>query len=59
MPMMTPVSNRTGFTDSGFSSQSLDSYIRNKPFTDEELDRILPSTGYEIVKPPDGYQINL
>jgi len=29
---------------------------RNKPMTDEELDQILPSNGYEIVKPPENYQ---
>lgn len=27
-----------------------------KEFTDEELDKILPSEGYEIVKPPEGYE---
>jgi hypothetical protein len=25
--------------------------------SDEELNRILPSTGYEIVQPPVGYQV--
>jgi len=29
---------------------------RNRPLTDEELDQLLPSQGYEIVKPPEGYQ---
>ena len=29
---------------------------RNKPFTDEELDQLLPLEGYEIVKPPDNYK---
>ena len=28
----------------------------NKPFTDEDLDKILPSQGYEVVKQPEGYQ---
>lgn len=28
---------------------------RNRPYTDEELDNIMPSAGYEIVRPPDGY----
>jgi len=28
----------------------------NRPFTDAELDAILPSQGYEIIKPPEGYQ---
>lgn len=28
---------------------------RNKPFTDAELNEILPTAGYEIVRPPDGY----
>lgn len=30
-------------------------YERNKPLTDEELNRILPAAGYEILQPPDGY----
>ncbi|KAF8818747.1 putative U2 small nuclear ribonucleoprotein family protein [Cardiosporidium cionae] len=29
---------------------------RNRPLTDEELDQMLPSEGYEIVKPPTDYQ---
>ena len=31
---------------------------RNKPFNDEELDMLLPGNddGYEILKPPEGYQ---
>lgn len=32
-----------------------DYYERNRPMTDQELSRILPPTGYEIVKPPEGY----
>ncbi|KAJ3104421.1 Splicing factor 3B subunit 1 [Phlyctochytrium bullatum] len=29
---------------------------RNRPFTDEELDKILPSEGYKILDPPASYQ---
>merc|ERR1719161_390836 len=29
---------------------------RNKPLSDEELDAVFPTTGYEIVKPPANYQ---
>ena len=31
---------------------------RNKPLTDEELDKLLPgpTDGYEIVKPPESYR---
>ncbi|KAM9966389.1 hypothetical protein ACTFIR_006601 [Dictyostelium discoideum] len=29
---------------------------RNRPWTDEELDSILPSEGYEILQPPANYQ---
>jgi len=29
---------------------------RNKTYTDEELDQILPREGYEIIKPPENYQ---
>lgn len=32
-----------------------DEYERNKPLSDEELNRILPQNGYEIISPPDGY----
>ncbi|OII71016.1 HEAT repeat family protein [Cryptosporidium andersoni] len=32
-------------------------YERNKPWTDEELDRILPKEGYEIIDSPEGYDI--
>jgi len=28
---------------------------RNIPLSDADLDKILPSQGYEIVKPPEGY----
>lgn len=28
---------------------------RNRPLTDEELDEILPTEGYEVVQPPPGY----
>jgi len=28
---------------------------RNRPLTDQELDQMLPSVGYEIIKPPENY----
>ncbi|CAD2086108.1 splicing factor 3B subunit 1, putative [Plasmodium vinckei brucechwatti] len=30
--------------------------FRNRPLTDEDLDNLLPSEGYEIVKPPEEYE---
>ncbi|VWU51987.1 splicing factor 3B subunit 1, putative [Hepatocystis sp. ex Piliocolobus tephrosceles] len=30
--------------------------MRNRPLTDEDLDQLLPSEGYEIVKPPEEYE---
>lgn len=30
--------------------------LRNKPFTDEELDKLLPSEGYKILDPPESYK---
>jgi splicing factor 3B subunit 1 len=32
--------------------------IRNKPWSDEELDAMLPPTGYKIMEPPPGYVPN-
>lgn len=29
---------------------------RNRPMTDEELDELLPSEGYTVLKPPEGYK---
>ena len=29
---------------------------RNRPLTDEDLDRIFPKEGYKILEPPDGYE---
>jgi splicing factor 3B subunit 1 len=37
----------------GFGGSDLDKH--NRYLTDEELDAVLPSAGYVIVKPPDGY----
>ncbi|EDL43382.1 splicing factor 3B subunit 1, putative [Plasmodium vivax] len=55
-PMMTP----------GVASLATDSIIRmkiknemeirNRPLTDEDLDELLPSEGYEIVQPPEEYE---
>lgn len=50
-----------GFFPRGFSSVSADDksrreeLARNIPFTDEVLDSLLPSEGYEILQPPAGY----
>lgn len=30
--------------------------VRNRPYTDEELDELLPSEGYVILAPPEGYK---
>ncbi|ANQ07747.1 Splicing factor [Plasmodium coatneyi] len=50
----------------GMASVSVDSIIkmkiknememRNRPLTDEDLDELLPSEGYEIVQPPEEYE---
>jgi splicing factor 3B subunit 1 len=32
-----------------------DIYDRNKPWTDDELDALIPSQGYELVPAPQGY----
>lgn len=44
-------------TPAALSSQrgEIELYERNRPFTDEELDEILPS-GYKIIPPPEDYQ---
>lgn len=39
----------------GFSKWQADIMMRNRPWTDEELDRILPGDGFEILEPPKGY----
>jgi splicing factor 3B subunit 1 len=44
----TPVVTAVGF--------GTDVSARNAPFTDEELDEMLPSTGYKILAPPPGYE---
>jgi hypothetical protein len=49
--MMTPASNMSAETGVTVTDE------RNRPMTDAELDQILPSVGYEIVKPPDGYKV--
>ena len=33
-----------------------DMQYRNRPLTDENLNQILPSDGFEIVEPPEGYK---
>ena len=49
--MMTPSSNKES-ESSGITVTD----ERNRPMTDAELNQILPSNGYEIVKPPEGYK---
>lgn len=57
--MMTPVGGMTpgGMTPGGMSVPywQRDLFDRNRPMTDEELDQMLPSQGYEVINPPDGY----
>jgi hypothetical protein len=44
---MTPTPGSAAFISSGAYWQK-DLYDRNKPFTDEELDALIPSAGYEV-----------
>lgn len=51
-PLMTPT---PGMPQMAGPYWQKDLYDRNKPLTDEELDALIPASGYEIVNPPDGY----
>jgi len=46
-PLMTPTPGSAAFISSAPYWQK-DLYDRNKPFTDEELDALIPSAGYEV-----------
>jgi splicing factor 3B subunit 1 len=68
--MMTPVGNASVFAQTPnfeqLSNMTPEAYAqlriehdideRNKPFTDEELDQILPKEGYVILEPPADYK---
>lgn len=63
--LQTPMraSASTPFPPDGLSAElhaaapwQADIGARNKPWTDEELDDLLPSEGYTTLKPPDGYK---
>eukprot|EP01053_Blabericola_migrator_P003745 Blabericola_migrator_1__3744@NODE_2120_length_3242_cov_73_098583_g326_i1_p1_GENE_NODE_2120_length_3242_cov_73_098583_g326_i1NODE_2120_length_3242_cov_73_098583_g326_i1_p1_ORF_typecomplete_len1039_score211_82SF3b1/PF08920_10/18SF3b1/PF08920_10/1_9e23CLASP_N/PF12348_8/6_9e02CLASP_N/PF12348_8/6_5e05CLASP_N/PF12348_8/27CLASP_N/PF12348_8/20CLASP_N/PF12348_8/8_5e05Vac14_Fab1_bd/PF12755_7/2_3e03Vac14_Fab1_bd/PF12755_7/4e03Vac14_Fab1_bd/PF12755_7/2_1e05Vac14_Fab1_bd/PF12755_7/1e03Vac14_Fab1_bd/PF12755_7 len=49
---MTPLGGAFGMPS---MQQAMMMDPRNRPLTDEELDEILPTEGYEIVQPPPGY----
>ena len=51
---MTPSSNTILSQSLPYWSRGGDD--RNAPFSDEDLDKILPKDGYEIVMPPDNYR---
>lgn len=58
MGMATPTPGQLmAVTPSILSSQrgEIEMYERNRPFTDEELDEILPP-GFKIISPPEDYQ---
>eukprot|EP00388_Colpodella_angusta_P001049 GDKJ01003517.1.p1 GENE.GDKJ01003517.1~~GDKJ01003517.1.p1 ORF type:complete len:1329 (+),score=351.69 GDKJ01003517.1:60-4046(+) len=45
--------NSTQYAD---FARDRETYLKNKPWTDDEIDEMLPSKGYEIVPPPVGYE---
>lgn len=57
-------SSDTPFVQDGIATQDgasialweADIEARNRPMKDEELDELLPSEGYTILKPPEGYK---
>jgi len=56
--METPLISAGGFSTGSFSTdQRLEREFaeRNRPLTDADLDAMLPSEGYEIVRPPSSY----
>ncbi|EER13003.1 splicing factor 3B subunit, putative [Perkinsus marinus ATCC 50983] len=56
--METPMGLTPQFQAAGYGMTRLDREldVRNKYMTDDEIDALLPLTGYEIVKPPEGYE---
>merc|ERR1719336_2019323 len=55
--MMTPMTPGAPQTPEQMSTLRILAEIdaRNRPFTDEELDELLPKDGYTIVQPPANY----
>lgn len=53
----TPLSSAAGVTPEAFQAAKWEQEVeaRNRPFTDEELDAILPAEGYKILDPPNSY----
>lgn len=47
-PMMTPTPGGAGAMGQSLPYWQKDLYDRNKPLTDEELDQLIPSSGYEV-----------
>ena len=54
--METPMGMTGAYGGFPTTSAGLGGDTRNRPLSDEELDELLPSEGYEIVEPPVGYQ---
>jgi splicing factor 3B subunit 1 len=55
---MTPTPSQLAQTNPDLYNQwkvEQDIDYRNRPLTDEDLDQMLPSQGYEIMEPPAGY----
>eukprot|EP00771_Trimastix_marina_P002176 gnl/Trimastix_PCT/3297.p1 GENE.gnl/Trimastix_PCT/3297~~gnl/Trimastix_PCT/3297.p1 ORF type:complete len:1070 (+),score=379.96 gnl/Trimastix_PCT/3297:190-3210(+) len=52
-PSATPVTS--GAEQAALARWEREMDERNRPLTDEEIDQMLPSTGYKILKPPDNY----
>lgn len=63
-PLVAVASSQTPFVQDGVVSQDAlslahlqaDIEARNRPMSDEELDELLPSEGYTILTPPEGYK---
>lgn len=55
---LTPIPGLTTIPSDSFIKMKIknEMYVRNRPLTDEDLDELLPSEGYEIVKPPEEYE---
>ncbi|KAF4696919.1 Splicing factor 3B subunit 1 [Perkinsus olseni] len=56
--METPMGLTPQFQAAGYGMTRLDREldVRNRYMTDDEIDALLPLTGYEIVKAPEGYE---
>lgn len=55
---LTPLHGLAGIQPDNFIKMKIKNEmdVRNRPLTDEDLDELLPSEGYEIVKPPKEYE---